>query len=223
MEQTTYNPDAPEMDFRAVHEAEMKVEFERQRKYQLQLRDAKCRKIIPPDYYTWDESRFPPEWQKIKDWKFGRKGILLVGPTNNHKSRMACAIGKMQFLAGRSLAYYDGIGFGVAISKAFANPDITEEWLALVCKVDILIIDDLFKRSPSDVQSEGIYCVYERRKANILPTITTLNATAATMKELMLAATKGGDAKVNDIHEPLVRRIRENTIQIGFKTTGGGK
>jgi DNA replication protein DnaC len=216
MEQTMYKPDAPDIDIKAIHEAEMNVEFERQRKHQQKLRDTKCREIIPPEYYDGDESRFPKEWNQVKDWKYGKTGILFVGPTDNHKSFMACAIGKREFLAGHSLVYYDGIGFGVAVSRAFANPDITEDWLSKVCKADILIIDDLLKRSPSDVQAEGMYCVYERRKANLLPTITTLNASAASMRELMEKLTKGGQAKVDDIFEPLIRRIMNDTIKIAF-------
>ena len=203
--QTMYDETAPDIDIRAITEADRIREREKQAKYQRELMISRFSKLCPPLYQESDESRFPPEWERIKSWQYGPKGMMLVGPTRTCKSRMAWQVVRKAFMSGKSVMAYDGMGWGTAVSHSFKDPSLTCEWLDKIGSVDLLFLDDLFKRSLTDVQVEGIFAVFERRAANMLPIICTQNATSQMIREMM----KAGDGKAADLFEPLMQRMKE--------------
>lgn len=204
-DRTMYDANAPDIDIRAITEADRLRERDKQQGYQRALMVRRFNSLCPPLYRESNESRFPPEWNRIKEWKYGPKGLLLVGPTRTSKSRMAWQVVRKEFMAGKKVIAYDGMGWGTAVSYHFKDPALTCEWLDKIGKVDILFLDDLFKRSLTDVQVEGIFAVFERRAANMLPIICTQNATSQMIREMM----KAGDGKAADLFEPLMQRMKE--------------
>lgn len=215
MEQTMYNPDAPPIDIKAITEADRKHERIKQAKYMQALRLKQFMLKCPALYQNSDESKFPKEWERVKKWRFGEKGMMLVGPTRTCKSRMAWTVIKPQILKGRTVLAYDGIGWGIEVSKNFCNTELTEAWLERMGSIDILFLDDLFKRTLSDVQIEGVFAVFERRMANMKPIICTQNATSEMLRDMM----KGNGSKASDIFDPMVQRMKEScdVIVIGGK------
>jgi DNA replication protein DnaC len=204
-DKTMYDENAPDIDIRAIAEADRRHERIKQSEYRRALMDRLFSKLCPPLYQESDETRFPTEWDRIKQWKYGPKGLLLVGPTRTCKSRMAWQVVRKAFFAGKKVVAYDGIGWGAAVSHYFKDPSLTCEWLDRIGSVDLLFLDDLFKRSLTDVQVEGIFAVFERRAANMLPIICTQNATSQMIREMM----KAGDGKAADLFEPLMQRMKE--------------
>lgn len=204
-DKTMYDDNAPDIDIREITKQERIREREKQARYQQELMVRQFSKLCPQLYQYSDETRFPPEWEKINQWKYGPKGLLLVGPTRTSKSRMAWQVVRKAFFAGRKVIAYDGIGWGAAVSHHFKDPALTCEWLDRIGSVDLLFLDDLFKRSLTDVQVEGIFAVFERRAANMLPIICTQNATSQMIKDMM----KAGDGKATDLFEPLMQRMKE--------------
>jgi DNA replication protein DnaC len=208
-EMTMYDANAPDIDIKAIYEEDRQREVVKQAKYQYDLMIRRFNALCPPLYQDSDETRFPQEWQRIKQWKYGPKGLLLVGPTRTSKSRMAWQVVRDVFMAGRKVMAYDGIGWGTAVSYNFKDPALTCEWLDKIGSVDLLFLDDLFKRSLTDVQVEGIFAVFERRAANMLPIICTQNATSQMIKDMMTKKRDGVESKVADIFEPLMQRMKE--------------
>jgi hypothetical protein len=208
-DKTMYDANAPDIDIRAITEQERIREIEKQTRYQQELMDRRFAAVCPPLYQESDETRFPPEWERIKSWKYGPKGLLLVGPTRTSKSRMAWQVVSKAFFAGKKVVAYDGIGWGAAVSQHFKDPSLTCEWLDKIGSVDLLFLDDLFKRSLTDVQVEGIFAVFERRAANMLPIICTQNATSQMIKDMMTKKRDGCESKVADLFEPLMQRMKE--------------
>jgi len=204
-DKTMYDENAPEIDIREITKQERIRDLGKQLGYQHELMARRFGKLCPPLYQESDESRFPQEWERVKQWKYGPKGLLLVGPTRTSKSRMAWQVVRTEFFAGKKVMAYDGIGWGTAVSHHFKDPALTCEWLDRIGSVDLLFLDDLFKRSLTDVQVEGIFAVFERRAANMLPIICTQNATSQMIRDMM----KAGDGKAADLFEPLMQRMKE--------------
>jgi DNA replication protein DnaC len=184
-DKTMYDENAPDIDIRAITKQERIREQEKQARYQHELMARRFSKLCPPLYQESDETRFPTEWERIKAWKYGSKGLLLVGPTRNYKSRMAWQVVRREFFAGKKVMHYADIEWGAAVSYHFKDPELTCEWLNKIGSVDLLFLDDPFKRTLSDVQFEGIFAVFERRAANMLPIICTQNATSQMIREMM--------------------------------------
>jgi len=177
----------------------------RQQEYQKRLHRERYERDCPPLYQQTDPARLPPDKLKaVLAWRYGPRGLLLVGKTGAGKSRCAWQlIRRLTVDEGRHVRAFDGIGWGVAVSAAFGDPQTTETWLDRVCKADVLFIDDLFKVKFTEAQEQGIYGVFERRAAYMRPIIATMNTTG----ELLLARmTEQGRA---DRGEPLIRRMRD--------------
>lgn len=204
-DRTMYDANAPDIDIRAITEADRLRERDKQQGYQRALMVRRFNSLCPPLYRESNESRFPPEWDRIKGWKYGPKGLLLVGPTRNCKSRMAWQVVRREFMAGKKVITYSDVDWGAAVSYHFKDPALTCEWLDKIGKVDILFLDDPFKRTLSDVQIEGIFAVFEKRAANMLPIICVQNSTSQMIREMM----KAGDGKAADLFEPLMQRMKE--------------
>jgi DNA replication protein DnaC len=204
-DKTMYDANAPDIDIREITKQERIRENEKQARYQHELMARRFGKLCPPLYQESDETRFPTEWERIKQWKYGPKGLMLVGPTRNCKSRMAWRIVRREFMAGKKVITYSDVDWGAAVSYHFKDPALTSEWLNKIGSVDILFLDDPFKRTLSDVQIEAIFAVFEKRAANMLPIICVQNATSQMIREMM----KAGDGKAADLFEPLMQRMKE--------------
>lgn len=179
------------------HQAQREYEQSRQREWF----DASC----PPLYKRTDPNKLSPDLLKSTlSWSHGPKGLILVGRSGTGKTRCAWQlIHRLTVQEGRKVLYFDGLKWGLEVSSAFSEPQTTESWLAPVCNVEILFIDDLFKAKFTEAQEQGICTVFERRTAYLKPIIATTNTTG----EMLLARmTEQGRAERG---EPLIRRMRE--------------
>lgn len=147
----------------------------------------------------------------VTAWKYGPKGLLLVGPTGTGKTRCAWILVRRLFLEERRRVIpYDGIGWGIEVAKEYGTPETTDRWLDRVCRADVVFFDDLFKARLTEAQEQALYGVFERRVSWLRPIIATMNSTG----EMILARmTDNGRA---DRGEPLLRRMREFCQVITF-------
>lgn len=178
--------------------------MQEQRQQERDRRAARFRNLCPPLYQQTDPARLPPDkLAAVTAWKYGPKGLLLVGPTGTGKTRCAWQLLRRLIHEGRTVTAFDGLGWGVAVSAAFGDPGTTADWLDRVCKADVLFIDDLFKVKMTEAQEQAAYGVFERRTNHLLPILCTLNSTGRMILDRM---TDQGRA---DRGEPLIRRMGE--------------
>jgi DNA replication protein DnaC len=178
--------------------------LERERQRERQHRADMFRQSCPPLYQHTDPAQLPQDkLAAVNAWKYGPKGLLLVGPTGTGKTRCAWELLRRLIHEGRSVRVFDGLGWGVAVSAAFGELATTADWLDRVCKADVLFIDDLFKVKMTEAQEQAAYGVFERRTNHLLPIICTMNSTGRMILERM---TDQGRA---DRGEPLIRRMAE--------------
>ena len=204
-------PPAAPPDGSAVLPAPEPSPEERQRQYIRDMRESNFRQLCPPLYQQTDPARLPQKHlAAVTAWKYGPKGLLLVGPTGTGKTRCAWQLLRRLILSGRRVRAFDGLGWAVAVSEAFGKPDETESWLDHVCTADVLFIDDLFKGKMTEAQELAAIGVFERRTNHLLPVIVTMNSTGRMILDRM---TEQGRA---DRGEPLIRRMGEFCEVIRF-------
>lgn len=195
---------SPRLDGPAVSPTPAPSPEERQRQYIREMREDAFRRLCPPLYQQTDPARLPQQHlAAVNAWKYGPKGLLLVGPTGTGKTRCAWQLLRRLIFSGRRVRAFDGLGWAVAVSEAFGKPDETETWLDHVCTADVLFIDDLFKGKMTEAQELAAIGVFERRTNHLLPVIVTMNSTGRMILDRM---TEQGRA---DRGEPLIRRMGE--------------
>lgn len=166
-------------------------------------------KICPPLYRETTTEKLPPKALKclkeLSDWNpSAGRGLIFVGAARQGKSRLAWLLLEKHVLqTGISVKYFDGLGWPLAVARAFGSPSDTERWLDSVCNVQVLFLDDAFKQKLTDAQEAAYLGVLERRAAYKLPLIMTFNSTAKQLRQRMTAA---GAA---DRIEPIIKRLEE--------------
>ena len=172
--------------------------------YMLDLRKKRFLALCPPLYQGTDDKLLPPEqYEDIMAWTYGPHGLLLIGPTATGKTRCAWMLMRRLILDGRSVKAFDGLGWGIAVSKAFGEPATAEQWLDSVCRADVLFIDDLFKAKMTEAQEQAALGVFERRTANLKPIIVTMNSTP----DMILG--RMSEHGREDRGDPMIRRMKE--------------
>lgn len=162
----------------------------------------------------WDWKKCPPELttaaakaelKKVRDWQYGPRGLYVAGPTGHCKTRVLMKLVKRLIVdEKRKVLVLDGVAFSNLMTRAFGNPDDTEAILRDVCRVPVLIVDDLGKRW-TPATEEGAFTVIDRRTANDRPFICTVNYSGADFISMQQA--RGELAGIRDVATPLVRRL----------------
>jgi DNA replication protein DnaC len=161
-------------------------------------------KKCPPLFLHTDPARLPTAAQVVLKWRYNPIGLYLVGPTGTGKSRTAWLLLKRLILDdGRSAITYDGAGWSMAASAAYADSRETATWMNRVCSTQVLFVDDLFKGKMTETQEVAAFTLIERRSLRMLPTIITTNATSASILDRM------SDASREDRGLPMIRRLKE--------------
>lgn len=181
---------------------------ERRRK----AREARWAEICPPLFAAqFDWSKLPSTTkrdgvQEVLDWKFGPRGLFVVGDTGLAKTTTVYAMLREQFIQGRSVKVYDGIQFAVECSVAFRESGQTEAWLKAALEPDIFVIDDLAKRFTEATQ-QGFFAVLDRRTTHLRPLIITSNCSGETLE---------GMVKDRQLAGPMRRRMKQHLEPVVF-------
>jgi DNA replication protein DnaC len=144
----------------------------------------------------------------VTGWRYGRKGLILYGPSGAGKTRSAWLLLRRLFDEGRKIAAFDGFAWFAAVSSAFRDMEQAESWMGRLCAVDIVFLDDIFRGKLTDAQDLALWALVERRAANGKPLIVTANATPG----LLVGATPQ--------IEPIIRRIKEFCEPVAFGRIG---
>ena len=152
--------------------------------------------ICPAGYRNTDAARLnQPMLAKVKGWKFGSKGLGLLGPSAGGKSRMMYCLLKREHDAGRSIVACTGTEFALKM----ADIDRRVEFLHDCTEAKILFLDDIDKAKFTERVESDLMHVIESRTSRLKPIMFAVNASGSDL-EAMLSENRG---------EPIVRRLRE--------------
>ena len=181
---------------------------EAERAEQLAGREQLYLHLCPPLFRETDPFRLDQEkLQDVLSWTYGPKGLLLVGPTDRGKTRMAFLLLKRLILAGRDVAVFDCASFAHKASELFGEgKGRGQAWVKGLSAIDVLFFDDIGKNPMTERAEAEFYTVVDRRTTHMLPIIGTTNMTGVQLK-----------AKTSeDRGAPLVRRLREFCEIVSF-------
>ncbi len=138
---------------------------------------------------------------KVRAWRFGPRGLYVIGATGSGKSRSVGTQLTPAFMAGISVRYVDGVTFAIESGAHMGNPTeaIKSEWMRTLRTVDVLWIDDFAKRW-TEATEEAAFAVVEWRTARKLPIIITTNYSGDEMRSM---------AVQSNVMEPMIRRLKE--------------
>lgn len=209
-------PIAPttETDLEAEREREQRERDERQRQRWREQRESVFRKLCPPLYLYSDPARLPADklaevlaWQPNPDGH----GMFLVGPARTGKTRCVwLLLRRLVVKRGLAVKAFDGVGWQIAVARAFGDPGTTEAWFDSLVEPAVLFIDDLFKGRITEAIETAVHGILERRAAHLKPVFITSNTDG---KTLVARMTESGRA---DRAEAILGRIKEFCDVIRF-------
>jgi DNA replication protein DnaC len=171
---------------------------------------AKCRgtmirKLCPPLYLATDRNRLPKEQlAQVLAWKPGPRGMILHGASGKCKTRCAWELIKQVWEPGVEI--FDCAAFGHIMARKY-RVDEAEDWLEqLGTRSPIVFFDDLGKMKFTERVESELFGVIERRCANQLPIIATLNASGGELQAMM----------TDDRGPSLLRRLHEFCEEVKF-------
>lgn len=172
-------------------------------------RENKFNEICPSLYQKSDISRLPAQQlTKALDWKYGPRGMILLGDTGKGKSRVAWTLLRRVLVEDRQevgFMWFDAISFGHKIALHYREED-AEQWLDKVAVCPLVFFDDLGKLKLTERAEVELFGVIERRCASELPIIVTTNDTGDSLA-----------ARMTDNRGPaMIRRLREFCEPIQF-------
>lgn len=150
---------------------------------------------------------------KILNWKMGRKGLAIIGKTGCGKTRILAMLLKRLIsvdLVGircSLMVYYAG-ELERAIMGSFANKAKSyDELMHNLETCGLLVIDDFGKEKFTERYEVSVFQIFEKRAANLKPTIFTTNYKGETLK-----------ARFSDQnnYEPFSRRLNEFFDRVVF-------
>lgn len=139
-------------------------------------------------------------------WKFGPSGLLLYGQTGCGKSRVAWEIIKREALTEKTIKCLDSFQLAKYPSLFMADTGAADRFADELVRVDLLLLDDIFKAKATERVEELIFAVLDERGQWERPCIITLNDTGDTLTT-RLSLDRG---------PALIRRMREYCQTIKF-------
>jgi len=122
--------------------------------------------------------------ERIKAWKFGKRGILASGPTGLGKTRAITALyRRLACEEGRDIRYFNAADFFAALgSQVKYGRDDASGWVRSIAMRPIFILDDLGQEAVQKSQEEWAQSWFFRfldiRREHGLPLIVSTNLSA---------------------------------------------
>ncbi len=165
-------------------------------------------RICPEEFRDTEPHRLPSptKLQRVMDWKYGAKGLVLHGTTGAGKTRCLYWLLRREFTAGRTLSVLDHSSAYRYAEAYEQGPSAARHWIEHRCTVDILAMDDIFKAKLTDSFEQAIFTIISQRTERGLPVLLTTNDVGATLEGRMS----------KDRGPALVRRLREFCEAVSF-------
>lgn len=165
--------------------------------------------VCPPEFRKCDPHRLPlpSKLDRVLQWKFNPKGLLLVGPTGRGKSRCAWSLCQREFFTGRGVAVIDCL-FAMEYTKRIGvSGQKAMQWIEYLMHAPLLLMDDVFKVKLDNSGAEAaLFGLVNERTQYRRPIIVTAQDDPETLKARM--STDRGAA--------IVRRLTEYCEAISF-------
>jgi hypothetical protein len=187
--------------------AELDMQSARERNTDQARRVEAWKRACPPTFLTTERVKIPNpvRYDRVMQWQFGPKGLVIHGPSGKGKSRCAWELVKREHMSGRRWAALDS-SFAYEYAEQFQKPAECGKWVRSKTDVDLLLLDDVFKSKLSDSVEQALFTIINQRVENGRPTIITTNDTGETLQNRMS----------QDRGEAFVRRLREFFENIAF-------
>lgn len=175
--------------FEARRDARLQQAIEEDRKALKQglvrrLKEARGIRTLERTFDSFDASRQPKAFRMCKDYlgkyKTGNS-LLIIGGYGTGKTHLASAIANALLEDGVPALYDTWAGHLQRLKDEFANGE--RRHLALMKKVDVLILDDLGKDKLTEWNNEVLFEVINYRYEHRKPVVITTNATPRELEE----------------------------------------
>jgi len=172
------------------------------------MRAERWKTFCPPEFLGTDPDKLPcpDQYRAVMAWQHGPRGLILHGATGQGKSRCAWSLLRREYEISRTIAALDSsAGLTYAAKYGDSAADV-QRWIERLCRVDIALLDDVFKCKLTDSFEAAIFTIINERTENRVPLIVTCNDTGASLKE-RLSPDRGA---------AILRRLREFCNPISF-------
>jgi len=193
----------------ARQEAERIAERDRDRRNKFIL-ESGC----PAEFLSYDRAKLPDVgfFDRVMQWRYQPRGLLLAGKTGCGKTRAAWALARRVFCVDyfenppndryrgcHSVAAVDALTLAKYPLWLTSDSERAGELAYALESRGLVILDDVFKSRLSPSVEELIFAIVDSRTANRLPTLITLNGNAQQIR----------DRFSPDRAEPFLRRLRD--------------
>lgn len=195
------------------------AEKERREAFRAEVREverrqtvAKFERMLPLEFRdVWEWDRVPAdcdhdEIEKVWRWKFGPRGLFIVGPTGYAKSRALYVLARRLAHEGRNVELISGVRFAVQAGGAFGEPGGTERWLDRHANAEVWGIDDLGKRW-TPATEDAFFDILDRRTSRERPVLITCNYSGDDFRRI--SASRGEASIAKQMIDPMLRRLRD--------------
>lgn len=148
----------------------------------------------------------PEAFRKSMAWQFGKRGLILMGPTGNGKSRSLYEILKREFRNGREVRAMDHSSALKYASMFSVSAADAWEWVQDKSECELLAMDDLFKSKLTESFEQAVFTIISTRMEWHRPFILTTQDIPRTMVARMTL----------DRGPALERRLKEFCDTVSF-------
>jgi DNA replication protein DnaC len=167
--------------------------------------------LCHPEYRNTRSEHLPnvQRFKEVQKWQYGPKGLLLVGPTRQGKTRSVWKLlERLHFAEKRRIKAFNPMDLKLAVAQAWRDSETAEGFVEDLRDVAVLFIDDLDTVKFTEAVEETIYDVFEFRPTHGKPVIATVNRTGRELAARMNANGRGAR---------IVERMREFCQVVNFK------
>lgn len=193
--------------------AEEDAERERKRQYWRERQLTRYEKVCPKLMKETDTALLPQKpLNKILEWEYQAKGMILHGETGLGKTRCLWTKIKQWSEQGNGWVFYSSRKLQDLLLKSVF--DKTHEMtMRQLCQTRILCIDDLGKEKAGDKWVTDLFDIIDRRSENQKPTFITTNYNGDKLCQKFEKANPEND----ETCKALLRRLRSFHESVAFK------